>query len=235
MDKEKQGEMPPEIQSLIARCEANVISFTNDQMSAALHFAETVRDERNEWRRLWELYRQTEPSDRERGFIFGDIDCLWSGVPYKRTDINPTGGSASTNRRTIEALSHRAFAPDAPNAIAPELAELSEDWLSTKDGSMRKLWQEIPQSVFTRQAPHDKSKGVVADTIGGFPFAHPNCSGCGKPLMLENAWMTDGCPCNSRLGINSMNETRWRLLMELQQQPNQRMAIPQKVKGHDQI
>jgi hypothetical protein len=35
-------EMPQEIQSLIAQCEANVKRFSNDQMSAALHFAETL-------------------------------------------------------------------------------------------------------------------------------------------------------------------------------------------------
>lgn len=57
----------------------------------------------------------------------------------------------------------------------------------------------------------------ITDTIGGFPCAERNCKGCGKPLTVENAWVTDGCPCNSALGINSMNETRWRLLMELQQ------------------
>lgn len=34
--------MPAEIRSLIAQCEANVSSFTNDQMSAALHYAETT-------------------------------------------------------------------------------------------------------------------------------------------------------------------------------------------------
>ncbi len=56
------------------------------------------------------------------------------------------------------------------------------------------------------------------DVIGGFPHVEPNCKGCGKPLTVKNAWMTDGCPCNSVLGINSMNETRWRLLMQLQQQ-----------------
>ena len=55
------------------------------------------------------------------------------------------------------------------------------------------------------------------DTIGGFPIVSANCLGCGKPLLVENAWMTDGCPCNTTLGVNSMNETRWRLLMDLQQ------------------
>lgn len=28
------------------------------------------------------------------------------------------------------------------------------------------------------------------------------CKGCGKPLLPGNAWMTDGCPCNSPLGCN---------------------------------
>jgi hypothetical protein len=56
-----------------------------------------------------------------------------------------------------------------------------------------------------------------ADIIGGFPVAQPNCLGCGKTLLLENAWMTDGCPCNHVLGVNNQNETRWRLLMTLQQ------------------
>lgn len=55
------------------------------------------------------------------------------------------------------------------------------------------------------------------DVIGGFPERSDNCKGCGNPLLLGNAWMTDGCPCNSPLGVNSMNETRWRLLMQLQQ------------------
>lgn len=61
------------------------------------------------------------------------------------------------------------------------------------------------------------------DTIGGFPHALPDCGGCGKPLEIDNAWMTDGCPCNSPLGVNSMNETRWRLLMRLQQQQSRRL------------
>jgi hypothetical protein len=37
-------ELPREIQSLIAQCEVNVTSFDNDQMSEALHFAETMAD-----------------------------------------------------------------------------------------------------------------------------------------------------------------------------------------------
>jgi hypothetical protein len=69
------------------------------------------------------------------------------------------------------------------------------------------------------------------DIIGGFPIDNPNCLGCGKPLLIENAWMTDGCPCNTPLGVNSMNETRWRLLMELQQkQAREVESLKEKVK-----
>lgn len=58
---------------------------------------------------------------------------------------------------------------------------------------------------------------MTTGIIGGFALADPNCKGCGKPLTIDNAWMTDGCPCNTPLGINNPNGTRWRLLMELQQ------------------
>ena len=64
---------------------------------------------------------------------------------------------------------------------------------------------------------------VPADVIGGFPYAEPTCRGCGDVLREENAWMTDGCPCNSPLGVNSPNETRWRLLMQLQQRQARRL------------
>ena len=65
---------------------------------------------------------------------------------------------------------------------------------------------------------------ATADVIGGFSIVEPNCGGCGQPLLLENAWMTDGCPCNCVLGTNNHNETRWRLLMQLQQQQSMQLA-----------
>lgn len=72
----------------------------------------------------------------------------------------------------------------------------------------------------------------AGDVIGGFPHAEPTCRGCGVPLTLENAWMTDGCPCNSPLGINNLNETRWRLLMELQQQQSRSLErLEQQLRG----
>jgi hypothetical protein len=52
--------------------------------------------------------------------------------------------------------------------------------------------------------------------VGGFTFMSDNCMGCGHPLTIDNASMVDGCPCNSPLGVNNHNETRWRLLLELQ-------------------
>lgn len=54
------------------------------------------------------------------------------------------------------------------------------------------------------------------------------CYGCGRKLEVENAWMCDGCPCNSRLGVNSQNETRWQLLIELQQRQSRQMEVLRK-------
>lgn len=38
------------------------------------------------------------------------------------------------------------------------------------------------------------------------------CRGCGKQLLEENAWMEDGCPCNSPKGCNDGNQliSDWR-------------------------
>jgi hypothetical protein len=58
---------------------------------------------------------------------------------------------------------------------------------------------------------------IEADIIGGFPISSPYCAGCGNKLNRENAWMVDGCPCNSELGVNNLNQTRWLFLMQLQQ------------------
>jgi DNA-directed RNA polymerase subunit RPC12/RpoP len=65
----------------------------------------------------------------------------------------------------------------------------------------------------------------ATDIIGGFQVASYDCLGCGEPLQMANAWMADGCPCNSKLGVNSMNEHRWRLLMALQQHQSAELAL----------
>jgi len=77
---------------------------------------------------------------------------------------------------------------------------------------------EDERNIMTTPTDPKPTQGIEADVIGGFIDRIPNCRGCGKPLTIENAWMTDGCPCNSPLGVNNANETRWRLLMQLQQQ-----------------
>ena len=33
------------------------------------------------------------------------------------------------------------------------------------------------------------------------------CKGCGQPLLLENLYVSDGCPCNSPRGINMRPRT----------------------------
>lgn len=34
------------------------------------------------------------------------------------------------------------------------------------------------------------------------PNIPKNCNGCGTPLLLENLYVDDGCPCNSPREIN---------------------------------
>ena len=38
------------------------------------------------------------------------------------------------------------------------------------------------------------------------PNIPEGCNACGKPLLLENLFVEDGCPCNSRKGINFVPE-----------------------------
>lgn len=91
---------------------------------------------------------------------------------------------------------------------AHSLADFAADSLELRVGDT---------NIVQRLNDMAEDQTVTTDIIGGFAHASPNCRGCGKPLTVENANLTDGCPCNSPLGVNSTNETRWRLLMELQQ------------------
>lgn len=57
------------------------------------------------------------------------------------------------------------------------------------------------------------------------------CGGCGKPLLIENAWMEDGCPCNTPAGVNNFNLYRWRLLHELQQKQSRELEAARSATG----
>lgn len=50
------------------------------------------------------------------------------------------------------------------------------------------------------------------------------CYGCNKPLFLRNAWMEDGCPCNTPAGVNNRNLYRWKLLHDLQQKESSELT-----------
>lgn len=54
------------------------------------------------------------------------------------------------------------------------------------------------------------------------------CRGCGKALVVENAWMEDGCPCNTPAGVNNLNLYRWKLLHDLQQQHSYQLSAGQR-------
>lgn len=47
----------------------------------------------------------------------------------------------------------------------------------------------------------DPMRRVEMNTRDETP-AHPVCRGCNQPLKAENAWISDGCPCNNPRGIN---------------------------------
>jgi hypothetical protein len=34
------------------------------------------------------------------------------------------------------------------------------------------------------------------------PTIPAKCNGCGNPLLLENLFVDDGCPCNTPRGVN---------------------------------
>jgi hypothetical protein len=57
------------------------------------------------------------------------------------------------------------------------------------------------------------------------------CGGCGQPLLKENAWMEDGCPCNTKAGVNHGNQliSDWR--NELRQEAQAKLAELQKQIG----
>lgn len=69
---------------------------------------------------------------------------------------------------------------------------------------------------------------MKTDIIGGFKYVSPNCAGCGKPLTQEDACLADGCPCNTALGINNDNETRWRLLIQSHQDKTYKLEEAEK-------
>lgn len=53
---------------------------------------------------------------------------------------------------------------------------------------------------------------IAAAIVNALNATSPTCHGCGKPLAKENAWMEDGCPCNSPKGCNDGNQliSDWR-------------------------
>jgi hypothetical protein len=63
---------------------------------------------------------------------------------------------------------------------------------------------------------------------GSVYYATPEpCRGCGKPLAVDNAWMEDGCPCNTAAGVNNQNAYRWHLLQQLQQRQSRELEAAQ--------
>lgn len=48
----------------------------------------------------------------------------------------------------------------------------------------------------------DSNEIVCAVAYDPMPVVYDECAGCGKPLLVMNHNVADGCPCNSPRGIN---------------------------------
>ena len=106
--------------------------------------------------------------------------------------------------------------------------------LDALEAENERLRQELAEAQKMLAANEGRVKEIVSDELlaraeraeaelAGMQGKDMNaverpCCGCGKPLLVENAWMEDGCPCNTPAGVNNLNLYRWRLLHELQQQ-----------------
>ena len=110
--------------------------------------------------------------------------------------------------------------PNSGKEWHTQIIKLKEEIKDTVSVKLKKVLQSEIDEMMAENCDND----TTSDVIGGFPVVQQNCLGCDKPLTVENAWMTDGCPCNSELGVNSLNETRWRLLMQLQQQQSKELT-----------
>lgn len=76
-------------------------------------------------------------------------------------------------------------------------------------------WPHDPRGDFAGNCP--KCGGEIFHRLGQpGEFDHKcieACRGCGQPLLEDNCWMYDGCPCNSPAGVNAGNQiiSDWRI------------------------
>jgi hypothetical protein len=83
-----------------------------------------------------------------------------------------------------------------------DIALVAEAWKKHQPGGMPPISSEGAQS-HGLTTPATPTAAVGADAPVAETALQKVCNGCGSPLRPENAWMTDGCPCNSPAGVNS--------------------------------
>ncbi len=118
------------------------------------------------------------------------------------------------------------IAPDGAGAATktpdsgcdPSLARRSED--SPMPGAIARNTEVQGEAagVSVPQQPPDQQRSDAKAMSYFDSIGEAICNGCGQPMNVENAWMYDGCPCNSGNGCNDNNPQRWKLLWQLQQQ-----------------
>lgn len=77
--------------------------------------------------------------------------------------------------------------------------------LAPSDGRLCRVLAVNGPRLLLRPLKGDGDLELLAEFVEFVPevtIAHPVCRGCNQPLKTENAWMSDGCPCNNPRGIN---------------------------------
>lgn len=121
---------------------------------------------------------------------------------------------------------HRALANMVPGGVGMESGQLNaaqaaQNAAGHSEGTQQQTHvADVPASQGNQAASRPGAPAVPASgPMLGSDYRAPEqpCFGCGEKLLIENAWMEDGCPCNTPAGVNNHNLYRWRLLHELQQ------------------
>ena len=71
-----------------------------------------------------------------------------------------------------------------------------------RNGGKGNPFERMKMDWFVDLAEQKLSEMVRHPKDGHNPNIPIQCNSCGKPLLLENLYVDDGCPCNSPRGVN---------------------------------
>jgi hypothetical protein len=110
-----------------------------------------------------------------------ELECSEVKNCYANCPLNPSGdGKGGKVTKPLSGGQRAPVCTDLIGSSAPE----------TPEG---KSPERIKNEYFQPEKIEPASNTPMRDMI---------CRGCGKPLLLENIYVDDGCPCNSQRGVN---------------------------------